>query len=335
MKKILLFALAAFSANVFSQTITNNDFENWTVHLDPGGSGVVVDSLTGGIWESGNPLIVVFPALSPGMPKGFMYDTTASYSGNHSVAMRTGLLNGLMATGNLFTGVIDASVAGINQVINELNPLAPATTGVPSTDRPEHLRGFFKYYPGADYIYLNFNTQVQDTIIGGGDTCRIGVIVHKWNATLSKRDTIGLGEFSTDQLVSTWTPFDASVQYYSTDTPDSISIVFLSSYGGIRFGGAFGSLLMVDSIYFYNSPLGINDISIDPKNVYAFQDNIVWNSLPSNCTLTLYSLSGERIRTFDSISENGQVSIPENGVLIAKIERNGTVIFSKKLFINK
>ncbi len=336
MKKILLFAVAVFSANAFSQ-IPNYDFENWTVHDDPGSTGIVVDSLESGYWESGNPLLITLPSLAPGMPKGFMYDTSYAHSGSHAVALRTGFLNGLTATGNLFSGMIDNSVAGINQVLVEVNPLAPATTGQPSTDKPVIFGGYFYYEPAPDYLYFNDQTQTADTLFGIGDSCRITCLVHKWNSTLDQRDTIGIGDFFYDQhTTGGFQPFSIPVNYMSSDAPDSISIMFLSSFGGTQFAGSPGSLLIIDSIYFDGYLSTDNQMNQNDLKVYSYENVLtIQNTSNEMLNCEILNLNGQVIESFKVGKGQNKFPMSLNGVYIVRIlDKNFLPIRNQRLLFN-
>lgn len=328
---MLLFAFTAFAFGLNAQTIPNNDFENWTTHDDPANTGVVMDSLESGVWESGNPLILVLPALESGMPKGFMYDTSFAYSGNHAAAMRTGLLNGLMATGNLFMGVIDASIDGINAVINEGNPLAPATTGVPSTAMPSILKGYYYYEPGADYIFPNYQTQTLDTIVGGGDTCRIICMVHKWNVGLNQRDTIGFGEFSTSSTSTGYAPFELELDYYNSNTPDSLSVMMLSSYGGLAFSGAYGSLLIVDSLSFEGDYLSVTKSELENFVMYSNENGIVFDNFSMNDEYFIFDLTGRTIANGKLNKGYNEVVFDYSGIVVVSVQRGNQNVINRKI----
>lgn len=331
MKKILLFALAAFSVSAFSQTIPNNDFENWTTHDDPQATGIVVDSLESGYWESGNPMLVTLPFLAQGLPKGFMYDTSYAYSGNHAVAMRTGFLNGLVATGNLFSGSIDESNNGIQSVIDNLNPLAPATTGMPSTFTPSKFKGFYFYQPNDEYQIFDSVTQQNDSLFGTIDTCKIACIVHKWNPTLQKRDTIAYGEFKSSDSTSIYTPFEIDLIYNTAGQGDSISVLFLSSSRGTVFAGSAGSLLIVDSVSFEGNYLGGLEY-MDEEKVFYFSVNNFFLESEQGERLMVYDMTGRNVYSKEFSSTGFQkITFEKNGTFIANIERDGQILKSIKV----
>lgn len=339
MKKILLFALALFSVSAFSQTIPNNDFENWTTHLDPGATGLMMDSLQSGAWESGNPLILTMPALGNGMPKGFMYDTTFAQSGSHAVAMRTGFLQGLTATGNLFTGIIDNSTQGINEVVTQSNPLAPTTTGMPFTDQPSTFGGYFFFEPAMDYVFVNTTSgpPAIDTLIGAGDSCRINCILHKWNSAENKRDTVGYADFSYSQLTPGFMPFSMDIDYRNSDAPDSCSLIFLSSYDGTSFAGSPGSLLIIDSIYFQGSSLGIDEnTQIEFGSIYSYEKSVIVDSKIANANAEVVDMNGRIVNTIEIEKGRNEFKIEKTGIYIIRLlNSNNKFLRSEKVVINQ
>lgn len=326
MKKILLLALSAFSFNAFSQTIPNNDFENWTTHTDPGSTGIVVDSLESGYWESGNPLLITLPSLAAGLPKGFMYDTSYAYSGNHAVAMRSGFLNGLVATGHLFNGVIDESINGIQTVLMTLNPLAPATTGAPSTMAPSSFKGYYFYQPSDQYLSYDTVALENDSLFGTTDTCVIACIVHKWDNVNMKRDTIAYGEMRSYQTSTAWMPFDIPLTYNQVAGGDSISVLFLASSQGLRFAGAPNSLLIVDSVYFEGDYLSLNKNDLKERTFYFTEEMIFCEGFKGE-SIQIFDMIGRKV---DEIRINNEgvsnYTFNRKGSYIARLSKNNTVI---------
>ncbi|MCB0479067.1 MAG: PCMD domain-containing protein [Crocinitomicaceae bacterium] len=335
MKKILLFALAAFSANVFSQTIPNNDFENWTVHDDPQSTGIVVDSLESGYWDSGNPMLITLPSLAAGLPKGFMYDTTFAQSGSHAVALRTGFLNGLIATGNLFNGEIDESTNGITQVLMTYNPLAPANPGRAHTETPSFFGGYYFYQPNDRYMEFNIGTQANDSLFGTIDTCMIAAIVSKWNPSLMKRDTIAYGEFKSKDSTSGFTPFLIPLNYNQAMAGDTISLLFLSSSRGTAFAGSSGSLLVLDSIYFSGDYLSIDDNMTSDLNVYTYLNNLYVKDVSSENTLIINDMLGREVYRGSLHSGDNTIDLSHlHGVHVVTIMDKEKLIKNLKVKLN-
>jgi hypothetical protein len=296
-----------------------------------------MDSLETGVWESGNPILITMPSLAPGMPKGFMYDTSYAYSGLHAVAMKTGFLNGLTATGNLFIGTIDASISGINQVLVEVNPLAPAHTGMPSTEKPLIFGGYFYYSPAPDYLYFNDQTQQADTIFGIGDSCRITCLVHKWNSTTNQRDTVGIGDFFYDQeTAGGYEPFSININYLTTDLPDSVSLTFLSSYGGTQFAGSPGSLLIIDSIFF-DGYLSLQD-EMESKNVNAFCSGnslVIENETTESLICQVFNMNGQIVQEYLVSTGSNKFETNFEGIFIVRIlNRDYLPIINQRLLFN-
>lgn len=85
----------------------------------------------------------------------------------------------------------------------------------PIDHRPSSLQGFYKYeenfiiWGTANYL----------------DTAQVVVTLTKWNPVLSKTELIGRGKFSTYQSTPVFKPFEVNIEYYSTEQPDSITIL--------------------------------------------------------------------------------------------------------------
>jgi hypothetical protein len=81
--------------------------------------------------------------------------------------------------------------------------------GVAYTARPSRLSGYHKY------------TSINN------DSYYMSVALTKWKG--NKRDTIGFVEQRSSQTVTNWTKFELPIQYKSTDIPDTLNIVFLTT----------------------------------------------------------------------------------------------------------
>jgi hypothetical protein len=151
--------------------------------------------------------------------------------------------------------------------------------GVPVVDHPTHLKGYFKYIPK------------------GGDSCLVGIGLTR-NVT-GIQDTIGLGYFSTKDTVTDWTPFSAWIDYISTEMPDSMNIIAMSTAQEIMTPG---TVLFVDNI-FLDYTVGTEDKSAEnPVQVYNDRETkrlLVFTSTanPESCGINLYNMSGIRVAT--------------------------------------
>ena len=171
--------------------------------------------------------------------------------------------------------------------------------GFPFTARPGQLTGKMKYTPAA-----------------GTDSSFIYAVLFKWNSALNKRDTI-----ATSALISpsanNWTTFGSSLNYTSSDNPDSALILISSSKG---FLGSAGSKLWIDDLSFqYESSVGA--MSNAPVHVFPnpAQHTLYLNAIPGQFSdVIIYDCQGRLVM---------QAMVQGNAVDISSLA-NGTYIIS-------
>jgi len=129
---------------------------------------------------------------------------TDAQSGTYSVKLKSTYISQVGAT------LIGVATLGDFE-INTNTIKAIVTGGEKFTQRPQKLTGFYKYTP-VD-----------------GDSCGIMVDLFKYNSTKNQRDTIASAIFKSGQNISTWTYFEIPLKYNSTQSPDSLNIIALSS----------------------------------------------------------------------------------------------------------
>ena len=118
--------------------------------------------------------------------------------------------------------------------------------GFPYIGRPEKMEFYSKYAPV------------------GNDTGFSGVMLRKWNDV--KNDTIAIGWIDINSTPS-YSPFQINLTYFSTEIPDSASIIFLSSKGP---GCArVGSTLYVDDVLF-TGWVGIKEADLYVDKIKTF-----------------------------------------------------------------
>lgn len=281
MKRIILPLLALlFASQIFSQQhqLPNSDFEN-IITIDTtwsDGPALSYDSITGGIWGNGNVLLPDFPSTENIEP--FMKDTNFTQSGNHAVVLRTQMIGPAVATGNLFTGFLYPQQLDLNA------PLFGAKTGVPFAYRPISFNGY--------YYYTSVNQ----------DSCWMACLLTKWNSNTNQRDTIGYGEFFGYNSSTQYEPFSVTVNYTVPEPtlPDSVSLMLLSSGGGLNYQGQPGSTLILDSLWF-DQPANAGIENNDPKSDYSWYSQggelfVDFNGKTPSNKITIYDLSGKKIK---------------------------------------
>jgi hypothetical protein len=79
-----------------------------------------------------------------------------------------------------------------------------------------------------------------------GDSCEIRTTLTKWDPAAGKHFKVGEAIMRTTELVDEYTFFDLEFEYFSTEEPDTIDMVFAASAGGEFFVGGVGSTIYVD-----------------------------------------------------------------------------------------
>jgi hypothetical protein len=192
--------------------------------------------------------------------------------------------------------------------------------GVPITDKPTHLKGFYKYQPK------------------GGDSCAIGIGLTKWNSGV--RDSVGIGAFSTHDTVNVWTPFYAWIDYVHTEQPDTFNILAISSADSTPTAG---TVLYVDDISL-DYTLGVNPE--DPAagiNIYQDREEhqiLVYFDFgkAENTEIRLFNMTGQSVwQTPDETVLKGRRILNytgfTTGVYLMEILHGGKK-YCRKFFIN-
>jgi hypothetical protein len=185
--------------------VPNGDFENWTTY------GSYQNPQ---FWDTPNQ------AISIGLPFGTQVVTksTDNESGSFSARLESKQLT--------FPAIVVPGVVTLGTLtIDIFTQTFSINGGVPISDKPTHLKGFYKFMPK------------------GGDSCAVGIGLTKWkNGT---RDSVGIGLFSTHDTINVWTPFYAWINYVIDEQPDTFNILAISSADNAPTAG---TVLFVDNI---------------------------------------------------------------------------------------
>ena len=234
MKQYITFSFLLFF--VFQICLTaqseyeNKDFEDWTYdaagdYYEPNGYWATINAIS---------------KLGPFAPVTTFRETEDVYSGIYAVKLVTGTFGTLPVAGTLATGYFDSSV---------LIPTNALKIGVPFTEKPMKLSGYYKYLPE------------------NGDSA---VIVSRLSKYIDGEQVI-LAEagFLIEETVSEYTYFEAEYTYFSSETPDSMMTLFTSSAGAAEFVAAEGSTLYIDEIALdYNT--GVKDFLMQDIDINVF-----------------------------------------------------------------
>jgi len=120
--------------------------------------------------------------------------------------------------------------------------------GTPDTVRHAKLDGWYQFAPVSN------------------DSCTILVTLYKWNSSTSMRDVVGGGAFCTQTAAATYTPFEITLDYASSSTPDSVLIVVYSSALG---GSHMGTVLYVDDLSF-SGIAGVNELPASVQSIHVY-----------------------------------------------------------------
>lgn len=236
MKKLFIVCLSLFlSANLLTaQTVPNGGFEDWTANT----SGTYAYELPDQ-WKTTDSASL---AVTGGIVHSAIKETSLVHGGSYAIKLigwPTPFPNS-NAPGAASNGDIDISTLSIIK-------------GTPDTVRHQKLNGFYIFTPV------------------GGDTCHVIATLVKWNSTTNMRDTIAIGEFSTNDATGTtaYSPFSVDFNYMNwTDNPDTMVVLLLTSRLNVPSGNP-GTTLYVDDLSF-TGVVGIDDITSNINSVKLY-----------------------------------------------------------------
>ena len=198
------------------------------------------------------------------LPDGSLGDdwATGNYDGHgvQFVTRDTGPMghnfNKPIAAGNLFLGKFNM-LAGLMQ------PLKATEFGIPFTQKPVRLSGYYQYSPSAPFTDKNFVEHPER--IDAGDIYSVLYINHDRNGNplvlygdnvLSGENIVAVARVqNVNETNGQWVKFDIEYEYKKDINPEmlanrgyNLTIVFSSSIEGASFEGAVGSTLKVDMV---------------------------------------------------------------------------------------
>lgn len=259
-----------FSA-VFAQTpVPNGDFEDWQPFA-------TYESPTPTTWWTSLNALSQFSASTVTVSK-----TTDVVSGTYAARLETKKLGTLLVSGLLASGNFNLSTTSLKR-------------GQPFTDKPTHLKGFYKYTPVS------------------GDSCAVAIELSKWKN--NSHYIVADASLVTNVGSTQYQPFDLQLNYYDLlETPDSITIVFSSSAEGDNFQGQVGSTLYIDNVSLDYTQTGLgNQVNNSFSNIYPnpasselFLD-LTKNT--SSVTFSLYNTEGNLLSKTDFQSQNNRFEL--------------------------
>ncbi len=287
-----LFTLIMMSTSLFMIAQTqplNYSFENWE-------SAEVGEKPVS--WDVANRDLGFFGSLET-VTKG----TTDNQDGSFHPIMKTADFSGTAVPGIITLGVI---------TLNANTQTLDITGGMPYTDRPTQMKGFYKYAPA------------------GNDTAAAAV----WLLKGTTPDTVGFGIMYFTTPVDTWTEFTVDINYYTQDVPDTLNIAFASSLES----GTVNSQFEVDNVSLITTSginnLSINNIEISPNPANSFFNIKYYSNTES--FVKVHNTVGQVVmqKTFHTGNVNEQFDISDlnQGIYFVEINKNGKTDI-KKLII--
>ncbi len=297
---LVLLALALNSA--YSQSailkenvqIPNGDFENWynvvvnpTLNYDDIGTGPTDN------WMATLNSLAAVPPLAGGPGPVTVFKSTDKYAGTY--AAKAVSANFPLGPATIFIpgmiGTAQMDMVGVRALL-----------GKPCNDcKPLNFKGYYKFEP------VN------------GDSCSAVILLSKWNTAAKKRDTLGYGKMVQRNAVSTYTPFDITINYTSTEISDTMTLLVVSSAGFnvINFMGSVGqpgTTMYVDNLTLEYAN-GIQQVLMPEVAVTTYPNpasdvlHVDLSKQIKNGSLEVYNVSGRLVGSYSLSSANNTIPV--------------------------
>lgn len=195
---------------------------------------------------------------------GTIGDVSSGFLVTASKATAAGDFHGGTAAAKLQTKSSFAGTAPGMLATGTINQQTQAVDGgVAFNLRPVAVTGWFKYTPVSI------------------DTASVDVTLSKWNTTTLQRDVVGHAKFWSNTTTSSYTQFTEAFTYSSSDVPDTMVVIILSSNPHLTSANA-NSTLFIDDLAFDMST-GVSEHNSDASltvypNPNAGSFNIAFNT---------------------------------------------------------
>lgn len=277
--KTIAFIVISFFSQIKAQTtVSNLDMEQWILSA----SGRYENPAPASVWATPN---YIMDLISGNPSTAIVQKSSDKHGGNYAALMKTRTILGNLAGATLFTGALNTS-----------NPISPvAKLGIPFTGKPQAMTGWYKY------------TSVNN------DSSSIYILLTKWNTTSNSRIRVGFAEQRDYTSVNAYTAFNLPINYYTADTPDSITIVFSASAGAEFNRGQVGSSLWIDDVVlaystgFLQPIMAENNLKIYPNPAKDYIQ--IQASEKSAINLALFDSKGAKLLTLQNISNQEKINI--------------------------
>lgn len=281
MKKTFLFvsALSLFLGQGMAQNeaLPDGKFEYWEQEKLYG-SDETYDDLAHPFWESLNILATLPPDLFTGPVTLFKDKGRSGAADDFAPKMVSNFMK--------FGEDKEIFLPGVVGAITVWTDKQTATFGRPFASRPKAIKGYMKYAP------VN------------GDSACIFVEVYKYNAAAGMRQTIGSVKKIYKDSVKDWTAFEWPLTYNSDMTPDSISVLFVSSAGYdfddlFNCKGQIGSTIWVDDVEFVYDGVSVQENpELAATRLYPnpSADGVFHLDVKAACRVEVISMAGQVLR---------------------------------------
>ncbi len=200
---------------------------------------------------------------------GTVNQTTDAFQGSYAADLSSVSILGQFIPGLVTLGNIDVA----NQTL---------TGGTPYTDRPDGVSFTFKYLPS------------------GVDTMFFFAYLTKWNEVTLLADTVAVTGYMNSDTYNIYTRTDLPFIYNSTEIPDTLNIIFLSS----GFSGNAGSSLLIDSLVMKNGAVISPTFCFPADEVTAYSFKAHWLPVPNAVSYSLDVSESADFQTFLNGYEN-------------------------------
>ena len=200
-----------------------------------------------GVWGSANSTTAPLGQPTVGPEYEFV---AVSGEGKAALKLQTRSLLGKLAAGSLFNGKMGS--------INIWTMSASLDWGIPFSDRPASLEGYYCYQPAT----INIAQSPYQGKKGELDNASIIVLLTDWDKPFTvnppeslvdydnDEKIIGLGKLTIDKSMENYEKFHLDIKYRSDRTPKYVTIVLSSSALGDYFTGGVGSVFYLDEFKF-------------------------------------------------------------------------------------
>jgi Secretion system C-terminal sorting domain len=256
---LLLSFILFLSLVLEAQTVFNGSLEYWEVQGETV-SLLLKENPKG--WTSRNHTDPLPQAI-------YCFKTTDSYAGQRAALLQN------YTTSNGFIQSAFLSLGAFNEE-------EPGQKGIAFSYRPYSMHFAYKY----------FTTDINPD---GFYSAKAIIELSKWDESTGKRIIVGRGEEQIIHKVSFYKPTEVLVNYFTTDEPDSLQIIFATANNPndqVRF--------TVDDIYLQ---MESNTVSNDDK-VYPDQVNVLPNPVMDQLTiLNPLNLTDASILVFNAMGQ--------------------------------